>query len=54
VTTVTGKLLSPAGAEPARGSVTFALVDYDDKLIIGFDTTVTTASAAYYLTGLPA
>ena len=37
MTTVTGKLLSPAGAEPARGSVTFALVDYDDKQIIGFD-----------------
>jgi len=37
VTTVTGKLLSPAGAEPARGSVTFLLVDYSDNEIVGFD-----------------
>ena len=37
MTTVTGKLLSPAGAEPVRGSVSFVLVDYDDKPIVGFD-----------------
>jgi hypothetical protein len=36
-TTVTGRLLSPAGAEPARGSVTFVLVDYDDHAAVGFD-----------------
>lgn len=37
--TVTGKLLSPAGAEPARGSVTLTLVDYDDHAIVGFNVT---------------
>jgi hypothetical protein len=37
MTTVIGQLLNPAGAEPPRGSVTFVLVDYDDKPVVGFD-----------------
>lgn len=37
MTTVTGLLHNPAGVEPARGSVTFLLVDYGDNEIIGFD-----------------
>lgn len=47
-TTVTGKLTNPAAVLPARGAVTFVLVDYSDSPVIGFDTTDQTEIVSAY------
>lgn len=47
-TTVTGKLTNPAAVLPARGAVTFVLVDYSDNPVIGFDTTDQTEIVSAY------
>lgn len=38
LTTVNGKLVNPAVVAPAGALVSFALVDYNDQPIVGFDT----------------
>lgn len=48
MTTIVGKLTNPAAVLPARGSVTFQLVDYDDSPIIGFDTAGQTEIVSAY------
>lgn len=42
MTTVTGKLLSPAGALPANSAVGVTLVDYFNNAVVGFDVTDST------------
>lgn len=42
MTTVTGKLVSPAGALPANSAVAIVLVDYFNNAVVGFDVTDST------------